>query len=157
MISLDFLQCLNWVSQSRHFEKGHLNYQESLNTLKKDILTNLDKIYALNSWYGSIFFNVLIKSLNLDTLKKDISTVKKFWTPQKRTSQVSRKSWHFKKDILTNIEEAYALKSWIVFIFFNVSIKSLNLDTLKNNILTVKKVSTILKRTSWQILKKLMP
>ena len=41
-------------SQSQQFEKGHLDRREILDNLKKDILTNLDKAYAIKSRFVSL-------------------------------------------------------------------------------------------------------
>ena len=85
---------------SRHFEKGHLDCQKILDSLKNDILTNLNEVYSIKSQFVSIFIFVSIETLDRDTLKKDISTVKKFMTVWKMTFwQISTKSMLYSLDL----------------------------------------------------------
>jgi hypothetical protein len=57
-----------------HVSIESLDRRDFLDTLKNDILTNHDKVNVINSHFVSIFIFVSIKTLDLDTLKKDIST-----------------------------------------------------------------------------------
>ncbi len=99
-ICLYFYLCLNRDTWSRHFEKRHLDCQKILDSLKNDILTNLNKVYAIKSQFVSIFIFVSIETLDRDTLKKDISTVKKFMTVWKMTFwQISTKSMLYSLDL----------------------------------------------------------
>ncbi len=70
-------------SRSRQFEKRHLDSWDFLDSLKNDILTNLDNFYAIKSRFVLIFIFVSIEALDLDTSKTDISTVEKILTLQK--------------------------------------------------------------------------
>ncbi len=73
---LDTSKSQFWLSRNpRHFEKGHLDCREILDSLKNDILTNLDEVYALKSRFVSIFIFFSLETLDLDTLKKNISTL----------------------------------------------------------------------------------
>jgi hypothetical protein len=111
---------------------------------------------------------VLIESLDsrdfLDTLKKDILTVEKFLTVWKMTSWLSRNSWLFEKWHLVKSWQSLCYKVSICLNFYlcldrdsrswhfekgHLDCRE-SLDTLKKDILTVEKVSTLWKRTSRQ-------
>jgi hypothetical protein len=51
-----------------------------LDSLKNDISTNLDKVYAIKSQFVSIFIFVSIETLDLDISKTDILTIQKILT-----------------------------------------------------------------------------
>jgi len=98
---------------------------------------------------------VSIESLDLDSLEKDISTVKIFSTVWKMTSRQSRFSWQFEKwhldsrdfldslknDISTNLDKFYVIKSRFVSSFIFVLIETLNLDISKTDISMYRDIS----------------
>ncbi len=125
-----------------------------------------------NHWYKfSIFDMVFFESLLSNFFNKDILTVKKFLTACKRTSRKLRNSWpfetgHLDKTIDINSQfltwsssrvsiSAYSTRtSWKLINSWQLKKGHLNcwetLDSLKKDISTVEKSSTVWHRTSRQ-------
>ncbi len=102
---------LDWESRSRHLEKVSLNSRDFLDTLKKDSLkndisTNLDKVYAIKSLF------VLTWS------RSRVETVKTFLTLWKRTSRLSRNSQQFEKWHLNKSRQSLCYKVLICLNFY---------------------------------------
>ncbi len=64
----------SWLVSIWQFEKGHLDSQSFLDSLKNDISTNLDKVFAIKSRFVSIFTFVSILTFQKPTSRLSIKS-----------------------------------------------------------------------------------
>jgi len=63
-------------TETESFQSLISTVEKILDSLKNDISTNLNKVYAIKSQFVSIFIFALIESLDLDSFKKLVLTLR---------------------------------------------------------------------------------
>ncbi len=100
-------------------------------------------ITAASNCYGQLRNNCRLGGLDLSRHGLDRDSRSRHWQRAGLDSRDFLDS--LKNDISTNLDNFYAIKSWFVSIFIFVSIETLDLDTGREPVSTVEKISTLQK------------